>query len=323
MGLDRLLGDHQLSGDLQVRQPARDECEHLRLALGEIGDPLLEPGPARPVRHPGELLDQQFGQVRREQRLPAGHHPDRVGEFGRRGVLEQEPGGPGAQCLEDVLVQVERGQHQDLRIRGAAGARLGDAARRLDAAQPRHPHVHQHDVGRQLGGALHRLQPVDRLTGHGDVRLRVQQHGEALADHLLVVGQQYADRGRGHDGSSAVSAVRMVPAFPVVPAVLVISVGRALPVLGAAPAGEGRGSAATTRQPPSGVARPAACRPASRPVRAFPATRDPHRALPERLRPVGSCPAPARRRPPARSPPCGGSRSPPPPRPPARAAAHC
>jgi hypothetical protein len=39
VGLDRLLGDDQVAGDLGVGQPAGDERQHLGLALGELLDP--------------------------------------------------------------------------------------------------------------------------------------------------------------------------------------------------------------------------------------------------------------------------------------------
>jgi hypothetical protein len=56
MSLDRILAEHQLGRDLGVRQPARDEPEHLELALGELGQRLgnrPRGGPCRAC----ELLD--------------------------------------------------------------------------------------------------------------------------------------------------------------------------------------------------------------------------------------------------------------------------
>ena len=69
---------------------------------------------------------------RRDHGVAAGDRADRGHQLGRRGVLEQEAAGAGAQRGEGVLVQVERGQDEHL---GRAGAGH-DPPGRLDAVQP-------------------------------------------------------------------------------------------------------------------------------------------------------------------------------------------
>ena len=65
--LDRRLAHDQLGRDLGVRQPARDELEHLELARGQLVEALgRRRGGGRGGR---ELLDQPLGDRGREQRL--------------------------------------------------------------------------------------------------------------------------------------------------------------------------------------------------------------------------------------------------------------
>ena len=71
----------------------------------------------------------------------------------------------------------------------------------LDPVDPRHPQVHQDDVGREPLGHLDRLVAVHRRLDHLDVLKQVENQGEALADHPLVVGEQDPDR-RGGGGSA-------------------------------------------------------------------------------------------------------------------------
>ena len=80
-----------------------------------------------------ERVDHAAGHSGRQQGLPRRHHPDGSRELLGGRVLEQEAGGAGAQRLEDVLVEVEGGQHQhprlDAGLRRAAGSRRCRRAR--------------------------------------------------------------------------------------------------------------------------------------------------------------------------------------------------
>ena len=66
--------------------------------------------------------------VGREQRLAGGDDADRLDELGGPHVLEQEPARAGADRLDHVLVEVERGQDED--ARGRARAEDADASPR-------------------------------------------------------------------------------------------------------------------------------------------------------------------------------------------------
>ena len=103
-------------------------------------------------------------------------------------VLEQEAAGPGVERVVDVVVLVERGEHD------RAGAGLGaHGLRGLDTVQAGHPDVEEHDVGVVLGHGGDRGGAVGRLGHHLDVGLGVQDHREAAADEFLVVGEHHPD----------------------------------------------------------------------------------------------------------------------------------
>src|SRR5699024_6343387 len=201
MGLHRRLGDEQLRADLLVREAAAHQGEHLPLALGEVlehrGVLLLRLGGGH---HPLEQAARGGGG---DHRVPAVHGADRAQQVLGLGVLEQEAAGPGTDRGDHVLVEVEGGQHDDLR-RPALGGLREDLRGGLDPVLARHAHIHQHHVdpaGAQLldgGGAVRGLD--DDLH----VVLRVDDHRETGADQRLVVDEGDAQgtvEGGGHRGS--------------------------------------------------------------------------------------------------------------------------
>ena len=95
------------------------------------------------------VLDDLAGDRRREQGVAGGHDPHGVHQLLGRGVLEQEPAGPGAERLEDVVVALEGGEDDD------PAWDVGfsdDAAGGLQAVHPRHLDVHEHHIGSQSAG---------------------------------------------------------------------------------------------------------------------------------------------------------------------------
>src|SRR5215469_14452943 len=195
VGLDRLLRDDQVGGDLRVRQAAGDEGQHFGLAFGQVLEVLAAGGPGR--AQAGELRDQAAGHPRSQQRVAGRDHPHGLGELASRGVLEQEAAGAGAQRLVHVVVQVEGGQNQDP---GRAVAGRRDLPGGLQAVEHRHADIHEDDVGAQLSDPGDGLLPVDGLADHLDVGLGVEQDGKARPHHALVVGHDHADR---HGASSS------------------------------------------------------------------------------------------------------------------------
>jgi hypothetical protein len=139
-------------------------------AAGELGH--------EPPRHGG-----------REDRGAVGDDADRGQELRLRGVLEQEAAGAGAQRLVHDLVEIEGREHEHpRRLR-----QVLQAPRGLEAVDVGHAHVHQHDVGPQLGGARHGHGAICGLADNLDVGLRGEDHAEPGAHQRLVVGDQHAD----------------------------------------------------------------------------------------------------------------------------------
>ena len=98
--------------------------------------------------------------------------------------LGEEVIGTRLEATHPVLRLVERGDHDHGNVLG--GRVLLDPPAHLDAVDPRHHHVEQHDVG---AGALHRLQRVGTIHGGDDLEifgreLRLEQPdiGEDVVD---------------------------------------------------------------------------------------------------------------------------------------------
>jgi hypothetical protein len=96
VGLHGRLGEHELLGDLGVRQPARDELEDLELPRGELLQAFAGFG-ARPARRAGGggqamavALEQPPGDPGSDDRLAGGDRADGGQQLGGLGVLEQK-----------------------------------------------------------------------------------------------------------------------------------------------------------------------------------------------------------------------------------------
>ena len=90
---------------------------------------------------------------------------------------------------------------------------------RSAAAEPvelGHADVHEHDVGPPAGDHVERRAPVGRLAHHRHVGLGLEDHPEARAQELLVVGDHHADHpgGRRGLGVGGRSLVLLAPAHP-------------------------------------------------------------------------------------------------------------
>ena len=166
----------------------------------------------------------------REQGLAVGDDAYGVDQRHRLDVLEQEAGRAGAQRAEDVLVELEGGQHQDP---GPGQGRVRrDLGGGLEPVEPRHPDVHQHHVGPGLGASATASRPS---TASPTTSMSSSESSSARkpgADQRLVVGQQHPDRSRRAAGTGR---RRQHP-----------------------PAAAGRGPASSV--PPGGLARARACR---------------------------------------------------------------
>ncbi len=241
MRLHRLLADGEAAGDLGVGQALGDQPEHLGLAGREGAERRQPVGGRRPAA--GELGDQAAGDGGGDQRVARGDDPDGVEQPLGGDVLEQEPAGPGVQCVVHVLVEVERRQHQD--AGPAVGRRRHDAPRGLDAVEVGHAHVHDHDVGVVLGAQPHRRQTVGREADDPEVGLRPEDRAERRAHDVLVVGDHDADQGVAHGaGAPGRTAATANPPAASGPAVIVppsIAVRSRMPSSPCPPASEAAG----------------------------------------------------------------------------------
>ncbi|GAA0379432.1 hypothetical protein GCM10009530_32570 [Microbispora corallina] len=122
-----------------------------------------------------------------------GGGPDCVQEMRSWGRLQQEPAGSGVQRGVEVLVAVERGQHDH--ADGEPGVRE-DAPGGGDAVDAGHSDVEEDHIGPVQQGLADCLLPVARLGDHLDVLLGLEDHPQAEPYQLLVVGEQDADHVR-------------------------------------------------------------------------------------------------------------------------------
>ena len=104
-------------------------------------------------------------------------------------VLEQESARAGVQGVEDVLVEVEGGQHEH--ARGVRG--LHDPPGGLEPVDGRHADVHEDDVGPGATRSVDGLGAILGLADHVEVGLGLEDHPKAGAHERLVVGDQDAD----------------------------------------------------------------------------------------------------------------------------------
>src|SRR5690606_28553093 len=109
----------------------------------------------------------------RQQRVAGRHDPDGPSQFVGGCVLQQEAAGSSTQRFVDVVVQVEGGQHDDLRVTQSRCTKY--SAGRFQPVDLRHADIHQHDVRAQLPYGVRHVRSVGRVTDDVDVRLRGQQ----------------------------------------------------------------------------------------------------------------------------------------------------
>src|ERR1700683_780365 len=141
----------------------------------------------------GEVCDEPARHARGQERLAGGDGAYRGQQFLKRAALQREPARPGAQRLEDVLVQVERGEDEDPGA-GTTASFGKNLPRGLDPVQHRHPDVHDDDGRGEAGRELDRLPAVGRLADDLQVVLGVDQRGERGTEQRLVVHDQNPGR---------------------------------------------------------------------------------------------------------------------------------
>ena len=166
------------------------QAEHLELARGDR----LEPAGACAAARARELLDQPLGDRGSDQGVSLGDDPDRLDQPLRSDVLEEEPLTSGPQRLVDVLVEVERGEHEH-RDGPVFCLCVGQhAPGRLEAVHARHLDVHEHDVGARGGEPGRRRRGRRAPRPRPSAGLRLEDRPKARAHQCLVVGDENGDR---------------------------------------------------------------------------------------------------------------------------------
>jgi len=153
---------NKVARDLGVGHAQAHQPEHLAFA---VGDPGQFPGLAIGTVLAGELPDQAAGHARRDHGVAGRDHADGGQDVLQCHVLDQEPARPGPQRAVDVVVLVERGEHEHPGVRTGGGDQPGC----LDAVHARHADVHDDHVGAGVPGEPYRLGSGSGLAGHVDI----------------------------------------------------------------------------------------------------------------------------------------------------------
>jgi hypothetical protein len=179
VGLDGALTDEERGADLGVRQALSQQLQDVSLARGQ----LLQLHVAIGLGGDDEALDQTPGDRGRQEGVARVGCPDRVDQVLGGNRLEQESRGAGAERVVDVLVHVERRQHQHPADRGGGG----DPSSCFDPVHLGHADVDQGDVRLGPGDLGDRLPAVACFCDHLQVGLSRQDGAEATAHERLVV----------------------------------------------------------------------------------------------------------------------------------------
>ena len=105
--------------------------------------------------------------------------------------LRRKPLAP-AQGGEHVVVEMERGQHDDV---GRSG-QLVEVSGGGDPVHVGHPDVHQHDVGLQRGGCGEGVSSVGGFADDVDGGVGAQDHPQSGAHEGVVVDEERTGRHR-------------------------------------------------------------------------------------------------------------------------------
>src|SRR3569833_4168484 len=106
--------------------------------------------------------------------------------------LAEKTTGAGSQRREDVLVDLERREHQH--ADGRQGLVGGDQPGGGQSVHVGHPHVHEYDVRFHLTRQCHHFLAVRGLPHHLQVGRGVHEYAKARAYEGLVIGQRHPDR---------------------------------------------------------------------------------------------------------------------------------
>ena len=206
VGLDGVLADDELGGDLGVRAAAREQAQHLDLAGRERRRAQAAAPTARP-----RLAKRSIS-----RRVTAGaksEPPSATTRIAARSCasgasLSRKPLAPARSAAKTYS---SRSKVVRTSTRGGSGI-ARDLPRRLDPVDARHPHVHQHDVGPQLAGRGR--PPRRRRLPRQRPRARGRRRGSSGSPSGRAAGRRRGGRGSQRQPSvDREAAVRPRPAL--------------------------------------------------------------------------------------------------------------
>src|SRR4029453_10906903 len=184
MRLDGLDRDEQLSCDLLVRVAACDEPEHLTLTLGQSIEIFINRGK---INRPGEGIQHESGQARREDRVAFSHPADRVNQLAATDRFRHVASGTRTDDTNDVLGGIRDRQCEEFLFRiflvHLADDLHATTARQVHVQQPPPRLCLQHDGNGTIGiGCL-----ADNGYRTADLGLDAgAEHGMVVDDHDTV-----------------------------------------------------------------------------------------------------------------------------------------
>ena len=96
-------------------------------------------------------------------------------------------------------------QHNDADV----GIALDDLGGGIDAVELRHGNIHDNNVGRKLLGEANGFAAVAGFADHFNRGVGLEQELKALADHAVIVGNEYFGVVEGMRAASEVSIGRL------------------------------------------------------------------------------------------------------------------
>ena len=178
--------DLEMLSDFAVAQAARDELEHLTLALGQCVEHIRR-------RFARELLQvsahHPIGERRTDETPSLGGVPDRLNElFGAR-LLQHVSESPTPEGFGDVRLACRHGKDDD----ACLGSLLLQMPQNVKPGHPGHHQVEKEHVGPQLVDEGDDLGAVARCTNQPEIGLGDEQRLQPLPDHRVIVGDQEGD----------------------------------------------------------------------------------------------------------------------------------
>ena len=175
------------AGDGVVPQSRREQPQHVAFPVRQVGE-RRGLGPAAPDSRP--TMRCAIG--RPVDRVAGCHRPDRADELVAVRALDEVPARPGQQGGQDRVVVRVHGEHEHRDARMVPG----HGPQNVEPRPARHRQVAEDDVGFRPAHGSQQLVAVGGLPHELDALDGVQDGGDAVPDHGVVVRENDPDRPR-------------------------------------------------------------------------------------------------------------------------------